>query len=185
MAKAKAASSASGRVSDAGSGMRYTILDNPPWWEAIVLGFQQYLTMLGSTVLIPFICVPAMGGSPQDLANVICTIFFVSGIITLLQTTIGDRLPIIQGGSFAYISPIVAIAGQIKATQTFANDHECFLVTMREVQGGIIGSGLIVMLIGLTGIIRPVLRAISPITVAANIGVLVSGGFTLELSRCT
>eukprot|EP00878_Enallax_costatus_P011584 GHUV01012092.1.p1 GENE.GHUV01012092.1~~GHUV01012092.1.p1 ORF type:complete len:539 (+),score=86.91 GHUV01012092.1:909-2525(+) len=43
---------------------------------------------------------------------------------------------------------------------------------MREVQGGIIGSGLIVMLIGLTGIIRPVLRAISPITVAANIGVL-------------
>jgi hypothetical protein len=45
--------------------------------------------------------------------------------------------------------------------------------TMREVQGGIIGSGLIVMAIGLTGIIRPVLRAISPITVAANIGVLV------------
>jgi hypothetical protein len=26
-----------------------------------------------------------------DLANVICTIFFVSGIITLLQTYIGDR----------------------------------------------------------------------------------------------
>jgi predicted benzoate:H+ symporter BenE len=45
---------------------------------------------------------------------------------------------------------------------------------MREVQGGIIGSGLIVMLIGVTGIIKPVLRAISPITVAANIGVLVS-----------
>lgn len=46
-------------------------------------------------------------------------------------------------------------------------------VTMREVQGGIVGSGLIVMLIGLTGIIQPVLRTISPITVAANIGVLV------------
>jgi xanthine/uracil permease len=28
---------------------------------------------------------------PADLANVICTIFFVSGIITLLQTFIGDR----------------------------------------------------------------------------------------------
>jgi predicted benzoate:H+ symporter BenE len=46
--------------------------------------------------------------------------------------------------------------------------------TMREVQGGIIGSGLIVMMIGVTGVIKPVLRAISPITVAANIGVLVS-----------
>ncbi|KAF6262263.1 permease family-domain-containing protein [Scenedesmus sp. NREL 46B-D3] len=108
----------------------------------VVSGLERltYLTLLGSTVLIPFICVPPMGGSPTDLANVICTIFFVSGIITLLQTFIGDRLPIVQGGSFAYISPF----------------------TMREVQGGIIGSGLIVMAIGLTGIIRPVLRAISP-----------------------
>ena len=88
------------------------------------------LTMLGSTVLIPFligepafhsclhrlsrflvllmrlylllekICqqfaVPAMGGNTTDLAHVISTIFFISGIITLLQTTVGDRLPIIQ-----------------------------------------------------------------------------------------
>ncbi len=52
---------------------------------------QQYLCMLGSTVLIPFIGVPAMGGSPVDVANTICTIFFISGIITLLQTLIGDR----------------------------------------------------------------------------------------------
>jgi hypothetical protein len=55
--------------------------------------------------------------------------------------------------------------------------------TMREVQGGIIGSGLIVMLIGVTGIIKPVLRAISPITVAANIGVLVSARFE-KLTMC-
>ncbi|KAF8056380.1 NAT1 [Scenedesmus sp. PABB004] len=128
--------------------------------------------MLGSTVLIPFVCVNAMGGTPVDLAQTICTIFFVSGVITLLQTLIGDRLPIFQGGSFAYIAPLLAVAGQIKATQTFASEHDRFLFTMREVQGGIIGSGLIVMLIGATGLIQPVLRAISPITVAANIGVL-------------
>jgi hypothetical protein len=110
--------------------------------------------MLGATVLIPFLLVPAMGGDgsgalipdsllpasglhmhrlqpaayslqmngacnatlippaktrqrphpPADLANVICTIFFVSGLITLAQTFFGDRLPIIQGGSFAYLT---------------------------------------------------------------------------------
>jgi len=32
--------------------VRYRILDNPPWYEAIFLGFQQYLTMLGSTVSV-------------------------------------------------------------------------------------------------------------------------------------
>jgi hypothetical protein len=34
----------------------------------------------------------------------------------------------VQGGSFAYISPVLAIAAQIKATHTFASDHERFLV---------------------------------------------------------
>jgi hypothetical protein len=31
---------------------------------ALHLLLQTYLTLLGSTVLIPFICVPPMGGSP-------------------------------------------------------------------------------------------------------------------------
>lgn len=35
-----------------------------------------------------------------------------------------------QGGSFAYISPVLAIAAQIKATNTFASDHERFLVRL-------------------------------------------------------
>lgn len=41
--------------------------------------------MLGSTVLIPSIVVPPMGATKRELAEVICTIFFASGIVTLLQ----------------------------------------------------------------------------------------------------
>ena len=41
------------------------------------------------------------------------TIFFVSGLCTLLQTLLGDRLPIIQGGSFAYLQPAFAIITQV------------------------------------------------------------------------
>lgn len=33
---------------------------------------------------------------PSSLLQVIQTIFFVSGLVTLLQTCFGDRLPIIQ-----------------------------------------------------------------------------------------
>jgi hypothetical protein len=33
--------------------LAYCINDNPRWAESIVLGFQHYLTMLGTTVLIP------------------------------------------------------------------------------------------------------------------------------------
>ena len=40
---------------------------------------------------------------------IISTIFFVSGIVTLLQSVIGCRLPIIQGGTFTFVAPTLAI----------------------------------------------------------------------------
>ena len=43
--------------------------------------------------------VPAFGGTEDDKARVISTIFFISGVVTLLQTVLGDRLPIIQVSS--------------------------------------------------------------------------------------
>ncbi|GBF96299.1 nucleobase-ascorbate transporter-like [Raphidocelis subcapitata] len=159
-------------VADTQHGLRYEVLDRPPLPQAILLGFQQYLVMLGSTVLIPSLVVPPMGATKEELARVICTIFFASGLVTLLQTFLGDRLPIVQGGSFAYISPALAVTAHVKATMQFASEHERFHYSMRVVSGGIIGSGLIVFGIGALGIIRPVLRAISPITVAVNIAVL-------------
>lgn len=149
--------------------VRYAVLERPAYWECAVLGFQHYLTMLGSTVLIPFLLVPAMGGTPGDLARVIGCIFFVSGLITMLQTLIGDRLPIIQGGSFAYLVPAFSIIAQVKANNTFPTEHDRFVYTMRELQGGIIGSAVFVVLIGSSGLLNWLLRFISPITVAANI----------------
>lgn len=57
-----------------------------------------------------------------------------TGLITLLQTTIGDRLPIIQGGSFAYLVPAFSIIAQIQASHTFLTEHDRFVYTMRELQ---------------------------------------------------
>ncbi len=53
----------------------------------------------------------------------------MSGLITLTQTFFGDRLPIIQGGSFAYLTPTFAVIGQVAARGGYANDHERFLVS--------------------------------------------------------
>lgn len=53
--------------------LRYAVNDVPPWYFCVLLGFQHYLTMLGSTVLIPLLLVPAMGGSINETARVINT----------------------------------------------------------------------------------------------------------------
>jgi len=49
--------------------------------------------MFGSTIAIPIVLCPAMCIEDTDPANgyIISTIFFVSGIVTLLQTTFGVR----------------------------------------------------------------------------------------------
>ena len=75
------------------SDLIYSVEDIPPWYMCILLGFQQYLTMFGATVSIPFILCPLLCISENDPARgyIISTMFFVSGIITLLQVTFGIR----------------------------------------------------------------------------------------------
>ena len=102
---------------------------------------QHYLTMLGATVFIPIVLVPAMGGSGVDGANTICCIFFVSGLNTLLQTTIGDRLPIIQGGSFAFLGATFGIIDLVANDPVTSNPR--FEETMCTIQGAIIVCALI------------------------------------------
>ena len=56
------------------------------------MSFQHYLTMVGSTVAIPLIIAPAMCVTEEVIkAELIGTIFFVSGLVTILNATIGSR----------------------------------------------------------------------------------------------
>lgn len=49
----------------------YRVWEVPPLPVTLVLGFQHYLTMLGATVVIPTLLVPAMGGGPDAKAQVV------------------------------------------------------------------------------------------------------------------
>ncbi len=92
----------------------YPIGSKPKWGLAVLLGIQQYLTMFGATVLIPFIVGGAMGLPPEELALLISTIFFTSGLCTLIQQSpLGNKLPVIQGGTFSFLGPTFAILGLV------------------------------------------------------------------------
>ena len=99
----------------------YPIGSKPTWPMAALLGLQQYLTMFGATVLIPFIIGGAMGLPPAQLALLISTIFFTSGICTLIQQSpLGNKLPIIQGGTFSFLGPTFSIIFLLSAEQATA-----------------------------------------------------------------
>lgn len=150
---------------DQASMMIYGVDDVPPPLEGFVLGLQHYLTMFGSTVAIPLIISTPLGiehGS-SDQAMLIATMFFVSGITTLLQTTIGNRLPVVQGGTFSFLAPTFSIAGMAILADAG------WEVRMQHVQGAIITGSIVEMLIGYSGLIGKVRKYVGPITIAPTI----------------
>ncbi|CAK9214205.1 unnamed protein product [Sphagnum troendelagicum] len=156
--------------------LKYCINDNPPWPEAIALGFQHYLTVLGSSVMIPSLLVPMMGGDDADKSRVIQTILFVSGISTLFQTTFGTRLPTVVGGSFAFIIPTINIINS-ESLLIIADDHDRFNATMRAVQGAIIASSILHIVLGFSGLWGILTRFISPVVIAPTIIMVGFGHF--------
>jgi len=146
----------------------YSIEDIPPPATTLALGLQHYLTMFGSTVAIPLILSKPLGiaDDPHQLGLLIGTMFFVSGVTTLLQTTWGNRLPIVQGGTFSFLAPTIAICSMTSLAQSG------FEVRMQHVQGAIIIGSLVEIIVGYSGLVSKMLRFVGPITIAPTIALI-------------
>lgn len=146
--------------------MLYTIEDKPPLGTSAMLGFQHYLTMFGSTVAIPLLLQEHLKASDAQLTLLISTMFLVSGICTLLQTTFGSRLPIVQGGTFSFLGPAIAICSMASLTDAG------FELRMQHVQGAVIVGAVVETAIGFSGLMGRVLRFITPVAIAPTIALI-------------
>ncbi|KAL1534504.1 N alpha-acetyl-transferase [Salvia divinorum] len=167
-------------------GVDYCVNSNPSWGEAMILGFQHYLVMLGTTVIIPTIIVPFMGGGNVEKAQLMQTLLFVSGINTLLQTWFGTRMPVVIGGSLRFLIPSLYVAFAQRYL-IFINPRVRFLRTMRGMQGALMVASVLPMLLGFLGIWRIVVRFLSPLAAVPLIALVGFGlfeqGFPL-LAEC-
>ncbi|KAL2557413.1 Nucleobase-ascorbate transporter 12 [Forsythia ovata] len=148
------------------SHMKYELRDTPGLVPIGLYGFQHYLSMLGSLILIPLVIVPAMGGTYEDTANVVSTVLFVSGLTTLLHTSFGSRLPLIQGPSFVYLAPALAI---INSSEFLGLNGNTFKHIMKELQGAIIIGSAFQAFLGYSGLMALLLRLINPVVVAPTV----------------
>uniref|UniRef100_A0A5B7AB78 Putative nucleobase-ascorbate transporter 6 n=1 Tax=Davidia involucrata TaxID=16924 RepID=A0A5B7AB78_DAVIN len=140
----------------------YCVTSPPQWPEAILLGFQHYLVMLGTSVIIPTALVPQMGGGNEEKAEVIQTLLFVAGLNTLLQTLFGTRLPAVIGGSYTFVAPTISII--LSGRFNDPNPIERFKKTMRAIQGALIVASTIQIVLGFSGLWRNVTRFLSPLS---------------------
>ncbi|MEV7200276.1 nucleobase:cation symporter-2 family protein [Streptomyces griseoluteus] len=85
----------------------------PPVRQLAAFGLQHVLAMYAGAVAVPLIVGGAMRLSAADLAYLITADLLVCGVATLIQCVgfwgFGVRLPIMQGCTFAAVSPMVLI----------------------------------------------------------------------------
>ena len=137
----------------------YGLDDRPPFGRALILALQHVLTMFGSTVSIPLLFGPAMGMDQVETAKLISSVMLCSGVATLLQSTFGSRLPIIQGVSFSFIGVFFLIIGSVeKQGGSPAN-------MMQYIAGAIIVGAIVEAAIGFSGLMGLLRRLLSPVVV--------------------
>jgi uracil-xanthine permease len=148
----------------------FGIDDKPQLPVAILAGAQHVLTLFGATTLVPLIFGPAMGMTSAQIASFIGCVYFGMGVATLIQThpKIGSGLPIVQGSSFSFIPPIMTIVGLYQAQGPD--------VVMQYVGGSLIVGGIVLGLIGYTGLVGKIRKIITPVVIGPTIMAI---GFSL------
>uniref|UniRef100_A0A671PMY1 Si:dkey-106n21.1 n=1 Tax=Sinocyclocheilus anshuiensis TaxID=1608454 RepID=A0A671PMY1_9TELE len=148
-----------------------TLIYSPVWFLFIPFSCvtQHYILAFGGILAIPLIlaeplCIKENSAAKSQL---ISTIFFVSGMCTLLQTTLGTRLPILQGGTFTFITPALAILALPKwrCPDTGATPHP-------NIQGAILMASMLQLVLGLSGLVGLALRFIGPLAIAPTISLI-------------
>uniref|UniRef100_A0A2K5JEJ0 Solute carrier family 23 member 1 n=1 Tax=Colobus angolensis palliatus TaxID=336983 RepID=A0A2K5JEJ0_COLAP len=161
--------------------MLYKIEDVPPWYLCILLGFQHYLTCFSGTIAVPFLLAEALcvGHDQHVVSQLIGTIFTCVGITTLIQTTLGIRLPLFQASALAFLVPAKAIlalerwkcpseGGYTSGVHTGEKGRPRDL----KVQGAIMVSSVVEVVIGLLGLPGALLNYIGPLTVTPTVSLI-------------
>ena len=110
----------------------------PPLARLAPLGIQHVLAMYAGAVAVPLVVGGALVAKgqlqPGDLGYLISADLFVAGVATLIQSIgfwrFGVRLPLMQGCTFAAVTPMIAIGSQYGITAIYGAVISCGLFMM-------------------------------------------------------
>lgn len=139
-----------------------------PMGRMSVLALQHVLVMYTGAIAVPFIIGSALNLTQAQIAFLIQADLITCGIATLIQTVgfwrFGVRMPLMQGITFAAISPVIAIGSN---PAILAEGPEAGL---RAIYGSVIAAGVFALLMAPLG--RYIVRAFPPVVVGAVLTVM-------------
>lgn len=175
------------------SDLIFKVEDAPPWYMSLFFGLQHYLTMASGTVSIPILVASFLCLKEDDPARgaLVSTVLVHSGVVTLVQTTFGVRLPVIQGTDFSYMVPTITLLTSVHppcaalplANMTEEARQEEWLGRIRDVQGAIAVASVFQIVLGFTGVVGLLLRWVTPLAIAPTITLVGLSLFDVAASK--
>ncbi|OZC09711.1 putative permease [Onchocerca flexuosa] len=168
----------------------YKANENPPILLALLFALQQVMVCVSALLTIPFILSNELCAG-RDVYTLrvllISSTFVVSGLSTIIQTMLGTRLALLQGTAFAYI-PSIQVFMQLPEYKCTFTDTDIVAASIYQnklaiIQGCLIASSLVPIIIGMTGIVGVLTKFIGPITVSPLMLLLVLSAVDLCVER--
>lgn len=131
--------------------------DKIPVGKSIFLGVQHVLAM--DLYIVPIILAGALAMGTQDKSFLIQMTFMAAGIATIIQVTIGLKLPVMQGPSYIPIGALAAIGGSLG---------------LASMIGSMIPGAIIIAVLGYFKLLGKIMKKIIPPIVAGTV-ILVIG----------
>ncbi len=107
-----------------------------PSGQLLIYGLQHVLAMYAGAVAVPLILASALKLSQEQLIYLINADLFTCGVATLIQTLglgripVGIKLPVIQGCTFAAVTPMILIGSAHGLTAIYGSIIVAGLITM-------------------------------------------------------
>ncbi|GFO46322.1 solute carrier family 23 member 2 [Plakobranchus ocellatus] len=180
--------------------LRYGLLSRPPAFVTLMSALQHILLAISSCLATSQVVADA-ACAPYDhpvRSILFCTTLFMVGVCTFLQTTFGIRLPVFQGPSSSFLVPLLALRGNPDWACTPTQDYgeEAFgNITMNSstastssppeedpmpgifwrlqmMSGSLMVAALLEVILSGFGLLKLIIRAIGPITVACTVSLI-------------
>src|SRR5690606_9851390 len=137
----------------------FEIDERPSIGKSIIYGFQHIFAMILGSITTAVIIGTTVGLDTAQIGILIGYINVAVGIATIIQVTLGVRLPTIQGSTSGHIPAYLALGAL--GVSLYSDP----LVTMQYLGGALLIGAVFQSALGFFNVLKWVSRFISPITV--------------------
>jgi len=140
---------------------------NKKYFDTSFSILQWLMFLLANAIALPIIIGGVFHLSAEDISTLMQRTFLAAGISSFIQAWFGHRYPIADGPAGSWVS-IFVILGQVAVHQGQSGKE-----ALQLLEGGLIIAGILLFVLGTTGLVHRVLRLFTP---------LVTGTFLLLLA---